>query len=412
MKRDVKKHSDEENKPQHATLKNFVPRHVTSMEVAKLAGVHKGTVSRALNRPEMVNAETLRKVMKAISDLNYRPWSQARSLSMKRHETIGLITDLSQELSAHHVELIEGMIAALTEKNHAFTMASVLRDTSLKQLLELPIVQRHSCDGFIINLESTDRNMNLAAQLDVPCIWINPSFYAPSDCIFPDDLEIAKTATKYLISKGHKNIAYLSEESHTHFHSIEQRYRGYETAMFEAELSPMPLSDKRYGDDDLYNKDVIVKATSIPLLRDNGVSEEEVEECLTKYLTQKPYYKYVRDLFKAYQCKCIYRRLKFWLVSPLPPTAIVTYSSFSAARLAQVALQENWKIPELFSLISCDNDASLDYASVPISAVDANRRKSGQLGVEMLFEKLQTGESIPTIKLKGELVERKSVLAL
>ncbi|MCM3611081.1 LacI family transcriptional regulator [Planococcus sp. MERTA32b] len=63
---------------------------VSSVDVAKLAGVSQATVSRVLNNPEKVNAPTLEKVKAAIQQLNYRPNAAARSLISRKSGIIAL----------------------------------------------------------------------------------------------------------------------------------------------------------------------------------------------------------------------------------------------------------------------------------------------------------------------------------
>src|SRR5215213_7671818 len=62
----------------------------TIADVAKLAGVSTGTVSRVMNSAENVNPDTRLKVNQAISALGYEPNFQARSLRSKRTDTIAL----------------------------------------------------------------------------------------------------------------------------------------------------------------------------------------------------------------------------------------------------------------------------------------------------------------------------------
>src|SRR5262245_16957358 len=62
----------------------------TIADVAKLAGVSTGTVSRVMNGAENVTPETRVKVDQAIAKLGYEPNFQARSLRNKRTDTIAL----------------------------------------------------------------------------------------------------------------------------------------------------------------------------------------------------------------------------------------------------------------------------------------------------------------------------------
>src|SRR5438270_2316235 len=62
----------------------------TITDVAKLAGVSTGTVSRVMNGATNVNPDTRLRVEQAIADLAYQPNFQARSLRNKRTDMIAL----------------------------------------------------------------------------------------------------------------------------------------------------------------------------------------------------------------------------------------------------------------------------------------------------------------------------------
>lgn len=61
-------------------------------DVATRAGVSHQTVSRVLNDPDKVRAETLERVQQAIAELRYRPSKAARSLATNDSMTIGVIS--------------------------------------------------------------------------------------------------------------------------------------------------------------------------------------------------------------------------------------------------------------------------------------------------------------------------------
>ncbi|AQP46874.1 hypothetical protein BW730_04375 [Tessaracoccus aquimaris] len=61
-------------------------------DVAALAGVSYQTVSRVLNEPSLVRAETLQRVQGAIEELGYRPSRAARSLARNDSMTIGVVS--------------------------------------------------------------------------------------------------------------------------------------------------------------------------------------------------------------------------------------------------------------------------------------------------------------------------------
>jgi LacI family transcriptional regulator len=63
----------------------------TLRDVAEVAGVHVTTASRALNpkAQQLVNAETVRRVMRAAEALGYQPNPIARSLKTSKSSTVG-----------------------------------------------------------------------------------------------------------------------------------------------------------------------------------------------------------------------------------------------------------------------------------------------------------------------------------
>ena len=63
----------------------------TILDVAKLAGISTATVSRVINSPEAVRAETREKVTRAMKMCNYKYNSLARGFVTKQSNTIGLI---------------------------------------------------------------------------------------------------------------------------------------------------------------------------------------------------------------------------------------------------------------------------------------------------------------------------------
>ena len=64
---------------------------VTLEDVAKRAKVSRATVSRAVNNPDSVSPDALKRINKAIKDMNYIPNRHARALTGVRTQTIGLI---------------------------------------------------------------------------------------------------------------------------------------------------------------------------------------------------------------------------------------------------------------------------------------------------------------------------------
>ena len=64
---------------------------ITIRDVARLAGVSVATVSRVLNNSALVSPDTREAVMKAVTQLGYRPNANAQALATQVSDTIGVV---------------------------------------------------------------------------------------------------------------------------------------------------------------------------------------------------------------------------------------------------------------------------------------------------------------------------------
>jgi len=98
-------------------------KQATIKDVAKLAGVSIATVSRVLNKLEVVNPKTEQRVISAVKSLHYQRNAVARSLKMKKTKSIGIIApelsntfffEIVEQVFAHlrpHLDLVAGFPA-------------------------------------------------------------------------------------------------------------------------------------------------------------------------------------------------------------------------------------------------------------------------------------------------------------
>src|SRR4051812_14646290 len=84
-------------------------------DVARLAGVSQGTVSNALNKPEIVSPTTRARIQTAIDDLGFVRNAAARSLAAGRTDAVGLVlVDLS---NSFFVDIARGAEVAVQKSN-------------------------------------------------------------------------------------------------------------------------------------------------------------------------------------------------------------------------------------------------------------------------------------------------------
>src|SRR5688500_18094336 len=121
-------------------------------DVAKLANVSISTVSRVINRRQLVNEATCRRVEAAIRQLRYRPNAFARGLMLRKSGIVGLVLpDLHGEF---YSEIIRGANLQARETNHNLLLSSALPGDDAESWLSA-IGQRALIDGLAIMISDT-----------------------------------------------------------------------------------------------------------------------------------------------------------------------------------------------------------------------------------------------------------------
>ncbi|MBZ0294812.1 MAG: LacI family DNA-binding transcriptional regulator [Anaerolineae bacterium] len=180
-------------------------------DIARLAGVSRGTVSRVLNQHPAVSAETREKVLEIIEKLDYRPNFSARH--MRTHSSnlvgFGLITD-EVITTPYAVDMISGAQETLWAMGKVMLVvnagyATEFTAASFEALLERRV------EG-IIYAAMYHREVELPPQMaQVPVVLAN-CFAAdrafPS--VVPDEAAGGYRAAKNLLEKGHKRIAFIN----------------------------------------------------------------------------------------------------------------------------------------------------------------------------------------------------------
>ncbi len=204
-------------------------------DVAREAGVSIATVSRVLNDVDVVNEDTKKKVVEAIKKLGYRPNIVARSLKTQKTKTIGiLIPDISNQF---YPEIVRGTedVANIYDYNVMLCNS----DSDLEKEKEyLRVLKEKMIDGVLYMSTSLEPEiLDLIKELELSTVLVeskDDEGNLPSVTI--DNKRAAYEATKYLIDKGNKNIAYIGTPKNVK-NAWSLRYFGYKEAINESELS-------------------------------------------------------------------------------------------------------------------------------------------------------------------------------
>lgn len=172
-------------------------------EVARLAAVSPATVSRAFNAPNLLNAETLKRVTDAASRLNYIPDGLARSLRKNRSMVIGAVMPALRH--AYFASTVEGLQAEIAK--HGYTLLLAVSDFS--ETTELAAVRsmiRQGVDGFVlVGLQHDPALLPLLRELKKPFL-ITWSYDQTIASVGFDHRKAIQPAIDHLLDLGHRDI--------------------------------------------------------------------------------------------------------------------------------------------------------------------------------------------------------------
>ena len=191
-----------------------MPKRVTIADVASLAGVHKATVSRALNvaTEHQVNAETLKRVQEAARELGYIPNVMARGLRTSLSMTIGVIVpDLTNPIFPPVLRGIENHLSPL-----GYT--ALLGNTDGRDDVERAVFDsllERRVDGFIFATARAHHPLLIEARdRDIRAVMVNRGdIDVPFPLVTGDDASGVAAAVRHLVDLGHRRLLHLAGPS-------------------------------------------------------------------------------------------------------------------------------------------------------------------------------------------------------
>ncbi|EHR53076.1 transcriptional regulator [Saccharomonospora marina XMU15] len=177
----------------------------TIYDVAKEAGVAASTVSRALARPDRVNARTREHVLAVATRLGYRANPIARALPSGRTQTVALF--VSDVTNPHFFGIIRGA----EQQTRAAGCTLILGDTEESPDLESGNIERlsGSVDGFVVAASrmSDSRIKELASRHRLTLVSRQVDG-VPSAIV--DHEDGTRQIIEHLASLGHTSVVYLA----------------------------------------------------------------------------------------------------------------------------------------------------------------------------------------------------------
>lgn len=326
-------------------------------DIAKHAGVSPSAVSRVIHNSGYVSDEKREIIEKTLKELNYVPNRVARGLKNQKTGMIGHI--LLSPSNPFFNKISQGLDLAAYEKGyHVLTLGSY-NDAEIEKYLVNEMMSRR-VDGIVFSVAASDDNVKKAIDMGIPTVMIErPSEIIGIDKVLVDNFEASFMATRYLIEKNHRKIAYIGKKSE---YTVEKdRFQGYMKAMSQYENCPL-----------------------------------------------EGYIQFVDDYF----VELGFEAAKKIFQEKERPTAIFITSDILACGVLQFLYESKIRVPEDISIVGYD-DTYASSLSPKLTVAQIPMLEMGKTAAELLLDKLNNkSSSIKTVTLHASIIERDSVKAL
>ncbi|MCX0380084.1 LacI family transcriptional regulator [Clostridium perfringens] len=331
-------------------------------DIAKIAGVGVGTVSRVINNCPDVSEKTRRKVSKIIEKYNYVPNNNARLLKMNDTKNIcvfvrGVYNPFFSEIVNYIREEISkaGYFMILQQEEYKNgteeikSMLSLIKENKLKGIISLG-AQLYNIDSKLFN------------EIKIPIVFTSADVLKDNDIDSISTIKVENryssyNGVKYLINKGHRNIAILLGDIDDKGISIE-RFNGYKRALFEE-----------------------------------------------NFLVNKKYIKYGK-----YECKSAYEKTLELLEESKEVTAIFAISDLMAVGAAKAITDKGLRVGEDIALLGFDGMDMTKYYFPGISTIEQPKERLAKESINLLLDLINKKSKNRNIVIETNLLERESTI--
>ncbi|MBC8387980.1 MAG: LacI family DNA-binding transcriptional regulator [Actinobacteria bacterium] len=203
-------------------------KRITIKNIAHYTGYSIATVSRVLNKKGIFYSnETYEKIQKAIKKLNYYPDAIARGLKTKRTYNIAFLEPFTSEFFS---EIFLGVQDVANENGYSVAIFSSNYNKE-QERRNIKSILSNRFDGIIVSSAILDKqSISKIVEEQMPLIIIEKFIENKKiPCVSIKNREVSKKAINFLISLGHKKIAFVSEP--IKIGKLTSRFRGYKDAL-------------------------------------------------------------------------------------------------------------------------------------------------------------------------------------
>jgi LacI family purine nucleotide synthesis repressor len=326
----------------------------TIYDVAKEASVSIATVSKVINNNGRISEKTKKKVLEVMKELDYQPSTVAVALTGKRTFTIGvLLPDIANPFFAEVARALEN-----EARQNGYTIILCSTDYQWEREHDyLELLVKKQVDGIIIATEPKDlkKFKNLQSR-NIPFIMFSFDHLAlNSHVVTTDDIRGGYLAGRYLLEKGHRSFAVITEPQRA---SGQLRLQGFKQSLV----------------DEGFNLNSVTVINAISKLDEAKKAAKQTLELENR------------------------------------PTAVFATTDLIAVCLINEARKAKLSIPHDISIIGFDNTIHAEIADPGLTTIAQPIPDLARYAIQQLMESIEKpGGSSHRIMLAPTLVERESV---
>lgn len=342
----------------------------TITDIAHVAEVSISTVSRVLNYdPTLsVTEETKRKIFEAAEMLNYTKYKTKNKTRMaenapvnpvmpKTEQSIGIIQwrmDDEELEDIYYMSIRLGVEKRAAELGYNVLKVSQLDDPSIGTVNGLLAIGKFTQEK-VAELNALHQNL---------CVIGSNFPLEDYDSVNTDFAQATELALNHLLDLGHQKIAFIGAEESKNMYG----YRQFKTPTTNTYLDMMQhhnLFDERYF-----------------IMKENSRLDVKTGEQLTEQALEQ----WQEDL----------------------PTAILAANDAFAIGIIHTLTAHQLKVPDTISVMGINDLSISQYVAPPLSTVHAFTEEMGEVGVNLLHERIQTPGVARRLFLSTELIVRES----
>lgn len=334
---------------------------ITSMDVAKKAGVSQSTVSMVLNKKynASFSRETVEKVEAAARELGYSLEKKAVKAGIKLKKTIIVVCPSLS--NPYYNMLLEGIEQVAQKHNYDIFICQTRRSLMTEEKY-LKKVEKLLPSGMIYLSMPGFIQMVEAMSEKIPTVFVGEKNVDLNlDAIELDSRKPGNMVAKYLIGLGHNKVAYISTPLSERQPARLRRMQGFLEA-FEAAG---------------FKETVYVKSTAL----------EEDERFQKTDMEFKTGYDLTLELLDEGRAV----------------TAIVGVNDMVALGIREALLERRYKIPQDFSVVGCDNTLISGIRGIDLTTVDHCIVEKGAQACELVVEKIESAKKSGASQVKHHM---------